>query len=245
MLALEKSLTELGLTKKEAEIYLAILHSGRASMTDVAKATHINRTTLYHSLDTLLERGLISKTIKGKRTLFVPEDPEKILRDFEKRRAAFMESLPHVEQLYKNARHKPSVRLYDGLDGIMQILLEIGSSLVPIDAFFSPRKYFRAIPNRENSEFLQAIEENENVLRDLVERDALSEKFIKDVRRTHGNFHKVKLLPKDFPILVDVLVTGSKTAMISFDHMMGLIIENDEIASFHKSIHAFIWKNLP
>lgn len=240
----EKSLIAMGLTDKEAEIYMAILHAGKVSMTDIAKASHINRTTLYHSLDLLLARGLISKTVRGKRTLYVPEDPERILKDFERRRHAFLSHVPHIERLYQNARHKPNVRLYDGLDGIMKILLEIGSSLLPIDAFFSPEKYFRSIPNKENSEFLQTIEKNENVLRDLVERDAMAEKFVKDVRRTHGKFHKVKLLPEDFPISIDMLVTGNKVAMISFDHMMGLLIENDEIANFHKSIHAFFWKNL-
>ncbi|HVW71930.1 MAG TPA: hypothetical protein VHB93_02135, partial [Candidatus Paceibacterota bacterium] len=95
-----------------------------------------------------------------------------------------------------------------------------------------------------SNRFLLTIEKNDNVLRDLVEHDHLAEKFVKDVRRTQNNFHKVKLLPKDYPVSVDVLVTGIKVATISFDHMMGLIIENDEIARFHKSVHSFFWKNL-
>src|ERR1041385_3323174 len=122
---LEKSLRAVGLSEKEVAIYLAILQTGKISLADIAKRTHINRTTLYHSVDELLQRGLISKTIRGKRTLYVPEDPDKILKDFDKRRSAFLAHVPQIEEIYKNAMHKPGVRLYEGLDGITQILHEI------------------------------------------------------------------------------------------------------------------------
>ncbi len=233
-----------GLSDKEAAIYMAILRSGKASLSDIAKQSRVRRTTLYQHVGSLLNRGLVSKTVKGKRILYVPENPKKILDTLERNRAAFLNHAEHIESLYKSARHKPNVRLYEGSEGLAQILQEVGSSLVPIDAFFSPEKFFRGIAKKDSNEFLAAIQKNENVLRDLVEVDALAEDFVKDVRKNQSAYHKAKFLPKDFPVSVDVLVTGNKVAMISFDHMMGLVVENAEIATFHKSIHSFFWKNL-
>ena len=242
---LKKTLAAVGLPEKEAAVYFALLHAGKASPSDLAKATHIRRTTLYLHLDALLARGFISKTLKGKRILYTPENPKKILGAFEKSKAIFVQSAPRLEALYKNARQEPSVRLFEGEKGIVQILNEISASLVPIDAFFSPEKFFRAVSKEDTKAFLRAIEKNQNVLRDLVEQDSFANTFMKDVRKNKHTFHKVKLLPKGFIVSVDVLVTGNKVAMISFDNMMGLLIENAEIAGFHKSIHDFFWKNLP
>lgn len=239
-----QSLMGAGLSDKEAVIYVAILRSGKISLSDIAMHTQIRRTTIYQHVGALLNRGLISKSIKGKRILYAPENPKKILSLLEKNRATFLEQAEYMEGLYRSARHKPNVRLYEGSEGIVQILQEIGSSLVVIDAFFSPEKFFRVIPKKDSNEFLLTIEKNQNMLRDLVESDSVSEDFVKNVRKTQSAYHKVKFLPKDFPVSVDVLVTGNKVAMISFDNMMGLIVENAEIATFHKSIHGFFWKNL-
>lgn len=244
MKGIGESLKELGLEEKEATIYLAVLQSGRASLSDIAKDTHIRRTTIYQHVNTLLKRGFLSKSLKGKRILYAPESPQKILDSFERGKASFVEHMPHLGALYENARHRPNVRLYEGIDGITKILDEIGSSLLPIDAFFSPEKFFREVPKKDSDRFLLAIEKNENVLRDLVEHDAVAETFIQNVKKNENSFHKVKLLPKDFPIAVDVLMTGKTVAMISFDNLVGLIVENAEIATFHKSIHSFFWKNL-
>jgi sugar-specific transcriptional regulator TrmB len=241
---LKKSLAAVGLPEKESAIYFALLHSGKASPSDLAKATRIRRTTLYQHIDTLLSRGFITKTLKGKRIFYIPENPKKIMDSFEKSKALFAQHAPQIEALYKNARQEPSIRLYEGEKGIVQILEEIGASLVGIDAFFSPAKFFAVVSKSDTNNFLKAIEKNQNVLRDLVERDKQADAFMRDVRRNKHSFHKVKLLPKDFSVSVDVLVTGNKVAMISFDNMMGLIVENAEIAKFHKSIHDFFWKNL-
>lgn len=244
MKTLGESLIAVGLSDKEAAIYTALLQSGKASLSDIAKRTHIRRTTIYQHISSLLKKGFVSKSVKGKRILYVPENPKKVLDTFEKGKAAFLQHAPHMEHLYLNARHKPNVRLYEGSEGIAQILMEVSSSLVSIDAFFSPEKFFKAVSKKDSDNFLATIQRNENVLRDLVEFDNSAEAFIKGVRKHENSFHKVKLLPKDFSASVDVLVTGDKVAMISFDHMIGVLLENAEIAKFHKSTHNFFWKNL-
>lgn len=240
----KNSLITLGLSEKEASVYLAILHWGKASLSDIAKTTPIKRTTLYLHLDTLLKRGFISKTLKKKRLLYVPENPKKILDNYEKSKNLFLQQSPYLEELYKKATHRPDVRLYEGVEGLVHILHEISESLAPIDAFFSPEKFFRVISKKDSNEFLATIQKNENVLNDLVEFDSSAKEFVASIRRSKCKFHKVKMLPKDFFVAIDILITGKKVAMISFDNLIGIIIENDEIARFHKSIHNFFWKNL-
>jgi HTH-type transcriptional regulator, sugar sensing transcriptional regulator len=240
----EKALLALGLGEKEAHIYLALLHSGSLSLSDVAKKAGVRRTTVYQHIDELLRRGLVSKTIKGKRILYTPENPNKILKEVEKGRQLFLESVPDLEALYENARHRPNTRLYEGVEGIKAVLTEVGSSFAPIDAFFSPEKFFKVVPNSDTNNFLQLIKDKQNVLRDLVEYDSVAEQFVKRVKKEQNSFHKVKLLPKGFSVSVDVLITGNKVAIISFDHLTAFVVENPEIALFHRSTHQFFWNSL-
>lgn len=241
---LAEALKTMGLSDKEASIYIALLQSGKSSLSDIAKDARIRRTTVYQHVHSLLRRGIISKTLKGKRILYLPEDPKKVLTTFEKGKMSFMEQAPYMEHLYRSARHKPHAQLYEGLEGITHVLQEIGASFAPIDAFFSPEKFFNVVPKKITDDFLQGIQKNENVLRDLVEFDSLGQDFVKSVKKEGSPFHKVKLLPKDFSVSVDVLVTKDTVAMISFDHMVALLVENPEIAKFHRSTHNFFWNNL-
>lgn len=242
---LKKTLMAIGLPEKESAIYFALLHSGKASPSDLAKATHIRRTTLYQHLDVLLARGFISKTLKGKRIYYVPENPKKLLDAFEKSKSLFARHAAQLEALYKDARQEPSLRLYEGERGIVQVLEEIGNSHAPIYGFFSPEKFFAVISREDTQAFLGAIGKNGNVIRDLVEQDARSASFMRDARKNKLSFQKVKLLPRRFSVGVDVLVSGNKVATISFENMIAFIVENRELAQFHRSTHEFFWKNLP
>jgi HTH-type transcriptional regulator, sugar sensing transcriptional regulator len=240
----QKALEAVGLEEKASRIYLALLQSGALSLSDIAKKTGIQRTTIYQHVNNLLKRGFVSKSIKGKRLLYAPEAPSRILIEAEKGKKLFQDSAADLEALYKAARHRPSTRLYEGAEGINAALLEIGASFAPIDAFFSPEKFFKAVRRSDSNAFLKLIQEHGNVLRDLVEHDAIAEEFVKEVTKDHNSFHKVKLLPKGFTVSVDVLVTGDKVTIISFDHMTAFIVENPEIALFHRSVHKFFWSSL-
>lgn len=53
---LEKYLEEIGLSDKEAAVYLALLQVENSAITDLAKKTKINRTTVYPVLQSLEKR---------------------------------------------------------------------------------------------------------------------------------------------------------------------------------------------
>lgn len=240
----EKALVALGLEEKESRIYMSLLRFGSLSLSDVAKKANVQRTTVYQHLNTLLKKGFVSKILKGKRILYIPENPNKILQEVEHGKKLFTERADEFENLYKSVRHRPSTRLYEGVEGIKTALLEVSSSFLPIEAFFSPEKFFKSVPNDVTKIFLKQIQNKQNVLKDLVEADSVAEDFVLRVKKEQNSFHKVKLLPKGFSVSVDVLVTGDKVAIISFDHMTAFVIENPEIALFHRSVHRFFWNSL-
>ncbi|MFA6024613.1 MAG: helix-turn-helix domain-containing protein [Candidatus Gracilibacteria bacterium] len=82
-----ENLTCLGLSEKEAMLYLLLLRNGPAPATLLAKRLGIKRVSLYPVLSALLERGLISfeQTKFGRK--YLPHDPECLLDFLEEERA--------------------------------------------------------------------------------------------------------------------------------------------------------------
>ena len=69
-------LVKLGLTEAETAIYLAALELGKALPKHLAEKAKVKRPTLYQLLPSLLEKGLLSETVVGKRRYLVAEDAQ-------------------------------------------------------------------------------------------------------------------------------------------------------------------------
>ena len=68
---------EVGLTDKEAAVYLALLELGVASVLRIASKAGVKRPTAYITLAALREKGFVEVIPKGTTTLYQAVDPEK------------------------------------------------------------------------------------------------------------------------------------------------------------------------
>jgi len=71
-----KELQDLGLSEKEARVYLAALELGQTTADKLAKHAKVNRSTTYVQLESLMKVGLMSTHEERKKTVFAPESPE-------------------------------------------------------------------------------------------------------------------------------------------------------------------------
>ena len=69
-------LKQLGFSDKEIQIYLAILQHGKATPVEIARATKINRSTVYNIADGLAEKGIIAQDLGGKIKYLVARPPK-------------------------------------------------------------------------------------------------------------------------------------------------------------------------
>lgn len=82
-----ENLTQLGLSEKEALLYLLLLRNGPSPASSLAKRLQIKRVSLYPVLESLTERGLVDyeQTPLGRR--YIPHDPVCLLDLLEKESA--------------------------------------------------------------------------------------------------------------------------------------------------------------
>ncbi len=128
---LSKFLIDIGLSEKESSVYLALLPVDGSSVIELAKATGINRTTLYPILEDLVQKRLIVEVKQGKKTFFQAEPPERIETFVQNRKAQLEEQekvlvdiIPQMRGVSRKLGEKPMVKVYEGREGILRSIEE-------------------------------------------------------------------------------------------------------------------------
>lgn len=237
-----KQLEEYGLDEKEAKIYMAVLEFGPVSISDIAKKSSIKRPTVYHYIEGLTVKGLVHKAIRGKRILYLAEDPKRLISGLEKKKKKIEEILPNLKHIYGLSSHKPQVRFYEGIEGMRAVYREMTSTSHTIYGVFSADKYFAVFNDKDNEEFFNNIRKNAGQIKDLIEDSPVGRKHAKSI--FYKGIGSPKILPKDFNLAVDLMVAGDKVAMISLVNLVGVIIENPEIADLQRNFVKFMRKSL-
>ena len=93
----------IGLTKKQASLYLSALQEGISSITDLAKTAKIKRPTAYLILEDLLQKKLIVPVQVGKIIHYKAGDPTYFAKDIESKRILITNLLPELNYLYKHS----------------------------------------------------------------------------------------------------------------------------------------------
>lgn len=124
-----KAVEDLGLSQKEARVYLANLSLGPATVQQIADQSGIKRVTTYVILEALGNLGLSSQTTQGRKTYFNAEDPVALRRLLEKKeqevseqRQHFNDLLPQLKTIRSLPKEAPGVRFYEGTEGIKSII---------------------------------------------------------------------------------------------------------------------------
>jgi len=125
-------LQELGLSGNEAILYTLMLEHPRSAVRELGVRTPFPRTLLYHVLNQLIRRGLVTaKKAKG-RTVYLAESPDKLYemladkeREFARESASIRTLIPRLKRNYRLAGKRPVVRTFDGIEEYQKALDDI------------------------------------------------------------------------------------------------------------------------
>ncbi len=124
---IEKELLQkLGLTDSESKVYLALLKIGEFSTKGpVFKAANIAPSKIYHVLDKLIAKGLVSTIVKDGVKHFAAAPPVRLKdyldskkRELEIEEKTATELMPKLEGLYKTFREKTTAEIFMGWQGM-------------------------------------------------------------------------------------------------------------------------------
>jgi len=109
----QNALTALGLSKQEAEMYMAMLKQGGASASVLAKEVGIKRTTAYAILKNLTEKGFSAVYFRSGKRVFHAQKPHRIAELAEQKLQSFNEAIPTFESMDRAQTQKLGLRFID------------------------------------------------------------------------------------------------------------------------------------
>ena len=240
-----RELVNLGLSEKEAKVYLAALELGRSAVQKIAQKAEVNRATTYVILESLMKKGLVSSYTEGKKQFFVAEAPEKLsllFREQEinlKRKQEYLDNiLPELKSVKPQEKNKPTVRYFEGKEGMRAIAEElfITKHDENIRMIYSYDLLLKMFSEKEITE-MRKKRQSQKVSARIITND--------EQNKLKTDAEVLKLIAKDHEITSDIAIFGEKIRIVTQKgEPSGLIIENKEISNTLKILFDLAWKYL-
>lgn len=246
-------LQSIGLDYSDTELYLLIANASSIDATTLLKRSRYSRATVFSSLNTLEEHGLIEKRKTGRAVHYSIRDPQQLQtlytqkkEDLEQLGTALEPHIDTLTQLYTIGSGKPSVERFVGIDQIRTLLFDTLNTKKPILSFV-------------NSENVKETEEMQAINREYVherKRKKIHKQIIwadtpaarKRYLFLKGPFTEGKFLnEKKYPFQTSLQIYENNIAYISRveQEYIGFKIIHPGIASLHRSVFQALWDSLP
>ena len=236
---LEKVLENIGLSGKEAKIYLACLEVGTNVVSEIAKKAELNRVTTYDILEKLIKKGFVSFLNKEKIKYFTATDPDLIAYETSRKADEFKKNLPQLKRLYGKVAHA-RIQYFEGLDGIKAIYADTLSSTTEILNYANSKEIRLYWPEYDEEYVAQRIK-NKIFLKGIAPYD---EYGLKVKKENTNSFREIRLVPgTEFTFTNEINIYDDKVAITSFkDELIGMIIQSQAIADTQRDIFKMAWE---
>ena len=238
-----KILKEIGLSDNEVKLYLELLKLGETTTGALIKNTSIASSRVYTSLNSLINRGLVTFIIKNNTKYYQAENPNALLKNIEEKKKQLENILPELKSVMKKEEKETFSTIFEGFNGFKAAFQnQIDECTAKDEIFvigFSPQNYaFKSLRT-----FLKNIDlkrHKKKIRLDIILPKESKNTIGKD--REKEPYTKVRYMPRGF---------FSPTAMnIYKDYVLLTIweekptvflIKNDKIATSFKQYFNSLW----
>jgi len=238
-----KELQDIGLSEKEARVYMASLELGRTTAEKLAKHAKVNRSTTYVQIESLMKKGLMSTYEEDKKTYFAPESPELLKRLLTKqqdelsvRERDLATVLPALLQQYEGAGEHPVVRFFPGKEGIATVREEVLTAKdKQLCVVFSSDTMTKMFSSKELDEYTDRRKQL-----GIFSRGIYTDKSFFD-NADLDSLTDRRYLPNLF-MSIDIRIFGDKTALFSLEgSAFAMVIESTQIAKSMRNLFDLLW----
>lgn len=241
-MSLKSTLEEYGLKERHALIYIACLELGPSSIQKISQKSGFARSTCEAVLGSLQQKGFVTSYRKKHAKYFSPEDPKKIIQIAKNKSAALEGALPQLLARYGKTESLPTVRQYEGKQGMISILEEILEEADELLGFISVDELFNILDDYFPEFRKRRIEKR------ILVKVILKDSPVARERQQLGpsELREVRIMPEALEHRGAILIWKDKITMFSLhEDLVALVIESKNIAATEKAMFSFIWDSLP
>ena len=237
----EEILSDLGLTSGEIKVYLSLLEIGSSNAGPVIEKSKLQHSVVHRALNSLINKGLISYVLEGKRKIYQASDPENFYSFIEDKKEKFSEILPELKKKQLYSKTKENVTVYRGIKGIKEVYnIMINSK----------GKEYLTFGGGPPTEKLMGLTwwlnlHNKRIVNKLHSRQVfdysvknIGGKDIEKKKLTH-----IKYLSKEFAQFQETVIVGDYVAIAVFtENPYAFLIKDKYVAEGSKKHFEVLWK---
>lgn len=243
-MSLINELEKVGLSEKEARVYLATLELAQSSVQDVAKKSGINRTTVYVILESLIKKGLCSTYSKDKKIYYMAESPDVLMNIFDLQKKAIEdkqkrieELMPQLRSVFNRQESKPVVRFFEGKEGLRAMSNELLSSQAKIIRMIYSVDALKNVFSDTERDQSRKIRINKNI------KSKVLYTFHTGELSSTPDGERIKIPEAEFPVNSDIALFDNKIRIASLGKKLnGVIIENEDMYNTFVSLFDLAWE---
>lgn len=234
----------IGLSEKEAEVYLSSMSLGPSTISEISKASGIKRTTVYSIFEDLAKRGLMREEVRGWKKLYAAEGPEKLESIIDQMKTGIRQNMPEFSALYNLHSSGAFIKYYEGLENVKNVYNDLLKDLKIHDDYLIIGDLDRW------------FEQDRDFFEDFIWRRAKLNIKIRmllpesEKSREHKKIGKnigaeIRILPADYKLTTNMVIVPGKVIINQLvPPIMVTVIQNENIVQMNRELFEIIWKSI-
>ncbi|MFH1065425.1 MAG: helix-turn-helix domain-containing protein [Nanoarchaeota archaeon] len=234
-------LEDLGLTQAEIKVYMSLLELGASTAGKVLEKSGLQNSVVHRALNSLIEKGLISFVLEGKRKAYHAANPENFHDFIESKKKRFDEILPELKKKQMLAKKANFAEAFKGKRGISQMYMTLLNS-----------------KGKEYNTFGGGSEVTYDVMGETWWKNLHAKRiamkipcrqiFDETIRGFGNELNKkpktsIRFLPKEYAQLQETVITGDYVGIAIFaESPYGVLIKDKAVADGYRKQFEILWK---
>lgn len=235
------ALLQLGLTKQEAQAYLALLKLGGSTASVIAKETGIKRTTVYPILKSLSIKGCVFVYFRKNKRYYYAQKPNKLSSLFEKKLEVFNNIVPLLESMDKKQAQTIGLRFIETKEELYQFYFNVLSE-------YKNKQYYIIgdINAWENNNYDFLMQYRKNRAEAKIKTKILLSHGSKQFNPPEKNLlREYKYLPEKYIFKSTIDIFDDKILIVSPSlSSLAIVIAVPAMVDIFKSMFEIIWESI-
>lgn len=242
-------LGQIGMSKAEIKVYLALLGLGSVSSGKIVEETDLRKSTVYESIKRLQGKGLCSYVIKNGMKHFEAARPERVVDFIHEQKRKLDETEAKAEQLILELKKmhefvKPHAQAHvlEGIEGFKTMRRDV--------LRHAKKEHLLIGAISREDEVIHGFFENWNKQRQkkkiklrILHKESARKKGMAD-KKLMGQYFETRFLPEDLESPAVINIYGDRVVNVLWKKKKPLcfLLINEEIAESYRRYFNYLWK---
>ncbi len=243
-----ETLSKIGLTKGESNVYITLLKLGNTSTGQLIRDSNVSRSKVYDVLERLKQKGLVTEVTKRNIRFFEATNPKRILdylnyqkEDIEKKIEESKQIVSDLNKLRNLQLEKQEAKIYSGIEGIKTVYNEILDELDKGEEYLAFGLGKDDLLTKEASLFIKKFHlkrQDKKVNARIILNEDTKEN-ISEFKKL--KYYKFKFTKTKFPTNIAIW-NESVLTLVWSKSPIAFVIKSKQVSDRYKKHFEYLWK---